>query len=270
MKRLLSLLFGLSFMGAAAAGAGFFYLSKNLPDVRLFDSRKIAQSSKIYDRTGKVLLYEIHGDEKRTIIPLKDIPKTVKDAIISIEDTNFYNHDAVDFRSIARALIVNIAEKRIAQGASTITQQLARNAFLTSERTILRKLKEFILAYQLERKYSKDEILELYLNQIPYGSNIYGVEEAGKAYFGKSAKDLNLAEVSVLAAMPKAPSYYSPWGGHREELLKRKDLVLEKMFFDGYLTKDEYEKANKIEFDFLPPLTSIKAPHFVMEVISYL
>ncbi len=246
-------------------------MAGNLPSVTEFSSQNMSQSTRIYDRTGQILLYEVNSGEKRTVVSLDQIPKYLKDATISIEDENFYNEPAFDWKGILRATFVNITKGRIAQGGSTITQQLARNAFLTIDRTFTRKIKELILAIKLNENYSKDEILNLYLNQIPYGPTIYGVETASWAYFGKSVKDLNLAEAAVLAATPKAPSYYSPWGSHVKELLGRQKLVLNKMYELGKITKKQLTEASDYKFDFRPKsIGGIKAPHFVMAVQDYL
>ena len=157
------------------------------------------------------------------------------------------------------------------QGGSTITQQLAKNAFLSPERTYERKLKELILAYWIEQRYSKDEILNLYLNQISYGANAYGIESASRTYFNKSAKDLNLAEAAILAALPKAPSYYSPWGSHKEELEQRKVYILEQMFKSGFIDEEEKERAGNSKIKFSEQnIGLIKAPHFVMMVKEFL
>lgn len=248
----------------------FFFMIKDLPDTDILVSRQVSESTKIYDRTGEIVLYEIHGEEKRTIIPFDQIPEYAKQATIAIEDDNFYNHGAVDWKGIARAFIVNILKGRIDQGGSTITQQLAKKAFLTDDRTPTRKAKELFLAIKLENKYTKDEILNLYLNQIPYGSNAYGIEAASKTFFDKNAKDLNLAEAALLAGLPKAPSYFSPYGSHEKELMARKNTVLEKMRVLGFITEEEKETAKKFKFEFSPNFTTIKAPHFVIMTQDYL
>lgn len=264
--------FLLTFLGLA-----FFCLitmekiSKELPSPERFISRQINQSTKIYDRTGETLLYEIHGEEKRTVIPFNEIPEYVKQATIVIEDQNFYQHKALDWRAIARALFTNIIHGKIVQGGSTITQQLAKNAFLTSEQTLNRKIKELILSYWIEKRYSKDEILNLYLNQIPYGANNYGIEAAAQTYFNKSAKDLNLVEAAALVSMPKAPSYYSPWGKHKDELEQRKNYIIEQMFKSGFIDIEEKERNQNIKLNFAEQnIGSIKAPHFVIMVKEYL
>ena len=247
-------------------------IAKELPDPKqLLDSHQIKQSSKIYDRTGEVLLYEIYNEEKRTIIPFEEMPDYIKKATISIEDKNFYNHIAFDWRAILRAFKTNILEGRVAQGGSTITQQLAKNTFLTPERTIKRKIKELILSYWIEKKYSKDEILALYLNTIPYGSNAYGIESASQIYFNKPAKELSLAETALIASLPQAPTYYSPWGFHTNELMQRKNYVLKQMFDLGFIDDEEFERAKNFTFSFADQnIGSIKAPHFVMMVREYL
>ncbi|MBN2197581.1 penicillin-binding protein [Candidatus Wolfebacteria bacterium] len=246
-------------------------IAKDLPSPEQFVNKQINQSTKIYDRTGEILLYEIHGEEKRTLISFEEIPEFAKKATLAIEDQNFYTNPAFDWKAIARAMITNILKGRVVQGGSTITQQLAKNAFLTPEKTYTRKLKELILAHWIEQRYSKDEILNLYLNQIPYGSNAYGIEAASQTYFSKSAKDLNLSEAAVLAAMLQAPSYYSPWGSHSEELKHRKNYVLEQMFSLGFIDKEEKQRAENFELKFSQQnIGSIKAPHFIMIIKDYL
>mgnify|MGYP001587120358 CR=1 FL=1 len=251
-------------------GLSFLLIVKDLPSPDILNSRQVFESTKIYDRTGEFLLYEIHGEEKRTIIPFEKIPDHVKQATIAIEDANFYKHSAFDIKSIIRAFLVNLTRGRISQGGSTITQQLAKNAFLTPKRTITRKVKELVLAIRLENQFSKDEILNLYLNQIPYGANAYGIEAASQTYFQKHAENLNLAEAALLASLPKAPSYYSPWSTHVQDLMDRKNLVLEKMVELNYIDEKTKKIAQNYKFEFAPKFTSIKAPHFVIAVQDYL
>ena len=248
----------------------FARIAKNLPTFDTLNNRQIIQSTKIFDRTGQVLLYEIHGEEKRTIIPPESIPPYIKQATIAIEDANFFEHSAFDWRALVRALFTNFIKRGIVQGGSTITQQLVKNLFLTPERTLTRKVKELILAFQMEERYSKEEILNLYLNQVPYGSNSYGIEAASQTYFNKSTKDLGLAEAALLAAIPKAPSYYSPYGSHKDELLQRKDYILERMYDLGFIDGEEKNRAQKAEFKIIPEAALIKAPHFVFMVRDYL
>jgi len=246
-------------------------LAKNLPDPQQSIGWQMTQSTKIYDRTGQNLLYEINNNGKRTVIPFDQIPDYVKKATLSIEDHEFYTHSALDWKSIIRAIITNISTGELSQGASTITQQLARNAFLSFEKTFTRKIKEAILSYWIEKYYSKDKIFELYLNQISYGAGTYGIESASQNYFGKPAKDLTLVESATLAAIPKSPSYYSPWGSHINELMQRKNNILDQMFQLGYIDQEEKDRNQKITPIFTEKnLGSIKAPHFVMMVKDYL
>lgn len=251
--------------------AGYlFYLYKTLPDPATIGDRIVTQSTKIFDRTGQTLLYEIHGEENRTIVSLKDLPNYVKEATIAIEDAQFYQHPAFDWKGMVRAFFVNLLNGKIVQGGSTITQQLVKNAFLSTEQTIQRKLKEIILAIRLEKVYSKDQILELYLNQIPYGSNAYGIQAASQTYFAKDAKDLSLAQAALLAGLPKAPSYYSPYGNHPDEVLARKNLILTKMKEGGYITDAQLKQAENEVITFSPKFEGLRAPHFVMFIKEYL
>ena len=270
MKKIFWLLIIIGFLGGVSFGLWLIYIVKTLPAPELLENRRVAESTKIYDRAGTVLLYEIHGEERRTIIPLAEIPELVKKSTIAVEDVNFYKHSAFDWKSIIRALIANLVRGGVVQGGSTITQQLVKNAFLTPERTLTRKIRELALSIQLERRYTKDQILELYLNQIPYGSNAYGIEAASQVFFEKPARELNLAEAALLAALPKAPSYYSPWGTNREALDARKNYILEKMLELGLVTETEKKQAAEAKLKFAQPLVSIKAPHFVMMVQDYL
>lgn len=248
----------------------FFYYSRYLPDPNAWQDRKVIQSTKIYDRENKTLLYEIHGEEKRTVVAFDQIPQIVKNATIVAEDAEFYNHSGVNFRGILRAILADIRDKKLLEGGSSITQQLIKNAYLSPERTFSRKIKELILAITLEKKYSKDEILNFYLNQIPYGSNSYGIEAAAQAYFNKPAKELSVSESVYLAALPKAPSYYSPYGNHRDELKSRANYILDRLYDLKYISKKDYSAAGKTTVDFIDQKSDIIAPHFVMFVREYL
>jgi 1A family penicillin-binding protein len=255
------------FLGVLALGfLFFFYVTKDLPDPTLLENRQVLESTKIYDRTGQVLLYEIHGEEKRTTLTLDQIPDYAKQATIAIEDEEFYSHAAIDIRGIIRAFWINLKHGRISQGGSTITQQLAKKAFLSDDRTLTRKARELILATRLEKNYSKEEILGFYLNQVPYGGNAYGIEAAAQTFFKKSAVELSLAEAALLASLPNAPSYYSPWGYHVDELMARKNFVLEKMFQLGYIDQEAKERAQSEKFVFAERADIIRAPHFVIAV----
>lgn len=261
------------FFLALAGGAGaFLYFSKDLPDPASLGNREVTESSKIYDSTGKTLLYEMHGEENRTIVKLDQISPFLKNATIATEDRTFYSHEGVDLKGIIRALWRDVVARDMQQGGSTITQQLIKNSILSKERTFTRKIKEWILALQLERKFSKDQIFEMYLNQIPYGSSAYGIEAASQTFFGKSAKDLTLGEASILAVLPKATTYYSPYGNHREELKKRAEAVIKNMQTQGFISEEEAKAG--IEENALEKIKPLKdkfpAPHFVMMVKEYL
>ncbi len=244
-------------------------LSRNLPNPNQLMNREVAQSTKIYDRTGEHVLYEISGEQRRTLVPLNEIPDFVKEATIAIEDKNFYKHGGFSVWAMIRSAITDVLFNRRA-GGSTLTQQFIKNAVLTPEKSITRKIKEVVLAYRLEKKFSKDQILQLYLNEIPYGSNAYGVEAASQKYFGQDVQNLDLAEAAALAAMTQAPSFYSPYGDNKNALLSRKDYVLELMAEQDYISTDERDAAQKEEIKFQGPETDIVAPHFVMYIKSIL
>ena len=263
-----------TFLIVGVFSAGIFVLwasTLKIPDFNSFNERKVAQSTKIYDRTGKILLWDIHQNIRRTIVPFEKISRHVKNATVAIEDSNFYNHMGIEPMAILRAFITNFIAGGIRQGGSTITQQVVKNTLLSPERTIARKIKEAILSLRLEKKFSKNEILSLYLNEAPYGGNIYGIEEAAQSFFGKHASELTLAESAYLAALPQAPTYYSPYGNHRKELKERKNLVLKRMLDLKFITEKEKEAAGKEEVRFLSRGNqSIKAPHFSIFIRSYL
>jgi 1A family penicillin-binding protein len=242
-----------------------------LPDLGSFDQRKVLQSTKIYDRTGEILLYDVHQNIQRTVIPFEEMSRHVKNATVAIEDENFYNHMGVEPLSFIRAMLVNFSTMSFSQGGSTITQQVVKNSLLTKDKKISRKLKEWVLAVKLDRAIPKDQILELYLNESPYGGSLYGIEEASQNFFGKSASDLTLPEAAYLAALPQAPTYYSPHGNHTDALERRKNLVLEKMLENGFITQEEHDEARATVVTFLQQQdTGIKAPHFVFFIREYL
>jgi len=240
----------------------FFVYLKDLPRPEVFTEAQINQATKIYDRNGEVLLSSIYGEEKRTYVPLSQIPDLAKKAVIATEDANFYKHFGIDIAGLARAIKIDITTKSKAQGASTITQQLIRSTFLTPDKTIERKVKEIILSIELDRKYPKEQILEWYLNQVPFGINIYGIEEASLSYFQKPAKELTLPESAMLAAIIQSPSYYSPYGSHLEELLQRKDYVLKRMYQEHFITEEEMNTAKEVVLKF-NKLPKTVAYHFV-------
>ncbi len=242
-----------------------------LPDVSTFEARKIANSSKITDRTGEVVLYDINQGVRRTEIPLDQMNDNIKHAVIAIEDAHFYTHNGIRPTSILRAVFANLTSGSFSQGGSTLTQQIIKNTLLNTDKTVVRKFKEWVLALKLERHFSKDQILTIYLNDAPFGSTIYGVQEAAKAFFLKDAKDLDVAESAYLAALMPAPSYYSPFGAHKDKLDERKNLVLAKMKQYGYINDDAYTaaKTEKVEFN-KAASNSIKAPHFTFWILDYL
>ncbi len=256
--------------GCAVILAMFFYYTYDLPRPEKFTETPFIQSTKIYDRTGQVVLYDIYGEEKRQIVSFDKISDNLKHAILSSEDARFYEHGGVDFEGIVRAILIDLKLQSASQGASTITQQLVRSVYLTRQKSISRKIREIVLSIELERRYSKDQIFSWYLNQIPFGENAYGAEAASQTYFNKSASGLTVPESAALAALLPAPSYYSPYGSHKAELLQKKDYVLEKMNKAGYLTKDEMESAKQEKINFSEYTTAIKAPHFVLYVKKYL
>lgn len=261
--------------GAAAflvLGGGILWISSfRLPDLSSFDQRKIPESTKIYDRTGTVLLFDLHENVKRTVVPLAEISPYIQKATIAIEDATFYEHGGIKPTSIIRAVLANLRTGSYGQGGSTITQQVIKNTVLTTDKTITRKLKEWVLAVKLDGILTKERILELYLNETAYGGNIYGIEEAAKQFLGKSAKDVTLAEAAYLAAIPQATTYYSPHGKNLDALEKRKNLVLTMALENGFITKEEYDGAMAEKVEFTPRSQyGIRAPHFVFFVKDYL
>lgn len=260
--------FGALFLLMLLVGTiSFLWLSRGLPSPNKLLDRQVIQSTKIYDRQGETILYEIHGDQKRTLVDLEQIPDHVKQATISIEDKDFYKHGGFSWWAMFRTAITNVLLRRHA-GGSTLTQQFVKNALLTSEKTYTRKIKELILAYRIEKKFSKDEILQMYLNEIPYGSNAYGVEAASQRYFGKTVSQINLAEAAILAALPQAPSRYSPYGVNKDILIARQQYVLDVMAKQGYISEDEAIVAKNFELVFRPLQENgnMIAPHFVMAI----
>ncbi len=248
----------------------YFFIFKDLPDPRgLRNYGVIPLSTRIYDRNDQ-LLYEIFRDQNRTPIKLKDLPPHVSQATIAIEDANFYKHGGISvFGGVLRAAKDMVLRGKSKQGGSTITQQLVKSALLTPERTIQRKLKEAILALQIEQILTKDQILELYLNQVPYGGVSYGIQEAAQSYFDKNAKELTIAEAALLAGLPAAPSAYNPFT-HFDKAKSRQGSVLKRMEDLGYITKQQREEAEKADLQFNPPGNTIKAPHFVFFVRAVL
>ena len=241
----------------------FFAFTHDLPQIRSLESFRPHTVTRIFS-VNKVLLDEIYL-EKRDPVPLKQIPHSLRAALVATEDRKFYKHSGVDVKGIARAIIKDIRAGKFVEGASTITQQLAKTLFLTPRKTIVRKIKEAILAFQLERRYTKDEILELYLNQVYFGSGAYGVASAAGIFFGKSVQDLSLAESALIAGMPKSPSRYSPLV-NKELALKRRSIVLKQMRDTDIITANDYDRAVKEEINPHNRQKSIRAPYFIQYV----
>lgn len=238
---------------------------KNLPQASALRSHTPPLTTRIYDRNG-ILLYSIYKDENRSLIKLSELPSYLPQAFVSMEDQEFFEHKGISFRGLARAAQVFFFEPWHTEGGSTITQQLVKNIFLTNERTFSRKLKEMIIAIQVEREFSKEEILEMYLNEVSFGGSIYGVEEAAKTYFGKHAKELSLEESAYLAGLPQAPSVYTPYGTHPELGIARQHEVLRRLFEDGKISAIQFEQVKNTALSFIHTRNDIKAPHFVMYV----
>ena len=247
------------------SAVSFAFYAKDLPRPDKIVRRE-GFSTKIYDRNGE-LLYDIFANQRRTPVDLIEVPQHLRNATIAIEDKNFYKHGGFDPTGIFRA-IYNIAIHHRLQGGSTLTQQLVKNVLLTSQRTITRKLKEFILAVQIENRYSKDQILQMYLNEAPYGGTAWGVEAAAETYFGKKVSELNLVESAILAGLPQRPSVYSPFSDDKKAYIGRTAQVLRRMREDGYITHSQEEEAVKQleKVEFAAEGVSFKAPHFVMYV----
>jgi len=271
-RKLKALVYFFVILSLIIGGCLFIWISTfKIPDLQAVSDRRVTESTKIYDRTGEILLYDLHKDTKRTIIPFQEISLYAKNAIVAIEDAEFYEHNGIKPLAFLRSALENLKTMSFGQGGSTLTQQVVKNSILTNEKKITRKLKEWVLAYKLEKVMGKDEILGLYLNAAPYGGNIYGIEEASLAFFGKSSRDLDLVESAYLAAIPQAPTFYSPYGNNRDKLEERKNLVLSQMFRNGFISEQEFLSGTEKELEFKPRSeTGILAPHFVMFIKEYL
>ena len=242
----------------------YFAIIKDLPSPDDLITREQVVSTKIYDRHGE-LLFKIYKNENRSLISLDDLPEHLIQATVAIEDGEFFEHTGVSFRGITRALKRNLFDNKV-QGGSTITQQLVKNALLTPEKTLRRKIREVITAIRVELTFDKNEILQMYFNEVGYGGAAYGIEEASQLYFGKSASDLTLPEAALLAGLPAAPTTYSPFGAYPELALSRQHQVLRRMVEEGYSSPEQAEKAKSTKLVFAEHKIDIKAPHFVMYV----
>lgn len=244
--------------------------SLKLPDFNTIASRQLESTTKIYDRTGKTLLFAFREKIRRTEVQLKDISPNLIKSTVAIEDVNFYQHSGLSIRGISRALYTNLTTDK-QQGGSTITQQVVKNALLTNEKTLERKVKEAILAIKLEQTLSKDQIMLMYLNDAPYGGDINGAEEASLYYFNKHARDLNLVESAYLAAIPKNPNLYNPYGNNTDKLEERKNVVLLRMLETGQINQEEYTRARQEKITFVKKEdNNSKAYHFVFYIKDYL
>jgi penicillin-binding protein 1A len=251
----------------AAAGA-FFALTRDLPQIRSLESFRPSAVTRFYS-ADQVLLGEIFV-EKRDVAPFKAIPENLKKALVCTEDRSFYHHSGVDIKGVARAVVKDILAGGYVEGASTITQQLAKTLFLTHKKTLARKIKEAILAFQLERRYTKDEILGLYLNQVYFGSGAYGVQSAANLFFGKSLEHLSLAESALIAGMPKSPSRYSPLI-NPELAIKRRNIVLSQMKDTELIDAATYHEAFSESLELTKKTaSSVQAPYFIAYLKSQL
>ncbi len=269
IKHILFILIGFFVL---VGGIFFIWLgSLDIPDFKAFDERKVEKSTKIYDRTGEIVLYNIHENYKRTVIPFEEMGTNIKNATVAVEDSEFYQHNGIRIKAIMRAVWANIKSGSGSQGGSTITQQVIKNSLLTTEKTLPRKFKEWVLALKIEQVLTKEQILATYLNENPYGGSIYGVQEASQAFFKKNPKDLTLAESAYLAAIPRAPTFYSPYGKNMDKLEERKNFVLSRMKELSFITEEEFNQAKSEVIVFQPQeLVGITAPHFVFYIREYL
>ncbi len=262
VSNIIGILILLGLLGVAFVGMLFIYYTRDLPRPEKYSEKSTTQSTKIYDRSGGILLYEIYGEEKRNWVNFSDIPDTVKKMAVAAEDKNFYqNNIGIDIEGITRSIKNFIVTGKATMGGSTIPQQLIRSTFLTNERTIERKIREIVMAIELTRRYSKDQVLEWYLNQVPFGQNTYGVGAASVNYFGKPISEINAAEAATIISLIQAPSYYP---NHFDELMARKEYVINRMVDDGYMSSQDADIAKKTEVKFVEKENNIKAPYFTL------
>lgn len=250
-------------MGCVVLVIGAWAFSLDLPNPDQLTHRNIPQSTEIYDRDGK-LLYQVYRDQNRTLVELKDVPQVVIDATLAAEDKNFYEHPGIDIGGLTYAAYQTFIEGE-KQGGSTITQQLVKKALLTDERTIQRKIKEAILSLRIEQRYSKSEILQMYLNEVPYGGQVYGIKAAAETYFDKDLHELTTAEAALLAGLPQSPTNYSPFE-RPQVAIDRQRYVLGLMRDAGFISSDEYDAAYNSELAFASPEVIFNAPWFALWV----
>jgi 1A family penicillin-binding protein len=257
---------GCSSVAVGGAGTAYAFVTRDLPNPADLASRPLAQVTQLYDRTGTQLLYEFY-EERRIAVPLKEVSQPMIQATLASEDANFYQHRGFDPRGIARSFFGNLRTGEITGGGSTITQQLVKRTFLTDEASYTRKIRELVLAVQVETIYNKDQVLEMYLNQVYYGNQAYGIEAAALSYYGKHAKELNLAEASVLAGLVQLPSRYDPVTNPKAALARQR-YVLDEMINHGWITVAEADKAaaEAVTFTYRQQETNISYPHFAFYV----
>ncbi len=265
LSRMAVLFFAMIILGLVSVLGLFGYYSRGLPDPNSI-IRKDGFATRIMDRNGE-LLYEVYADEKRIPVKIENVPTSLKLATIAVEDKDFYNHPGFDIKGIMRGGLRLFTRGR-AQGGSTLTQQLVKNSLLTSERSISRKIREFVLSVEIERRFDKDQILQMYLNEAPYGGTAWGIGAASETYFGKNVSELTLLESAVLAGLPQSPTSYSPFGSNPDAYVTRTQAVLRRMNEDGYLSNDEYKASLEMlpEMQFKSDTSGLKAGHFVMYV----
>ncbi len=261
IKRFLQVVIFCLLLGFVVVAGLVLWVSRDLPDPSKLPQAEVAESTKIYDRTGQHLLYEVYQNQKRTVVTLSQMSTWLPKAFVAVEDKNFYQNNGIEIGSIIRAGFNDLIGHKVGSGgASTITQQLIKNTIVGNERSIVRKIKEAILALRLSQKYSKDEILQLYLNEIPLGETNYGVEAAAQSYFHKSSADLTLDEAAALAALNQAPTYYLD---NLDALQARRNTVLELMFEQGYITAEQKQSAESVALHIYHNQGIYFAPHFV-------
>ncbi len=254
------------FLTVLVGSLSFIYFARDLPRPEDFVGRSVSRPTRIYDRTGENLLYTIHGEERRDLIGIEEVPDHLIYALLAAEDSNYYDHFGIDMRGIGRSILINLRERNISAGGSTISQQVVRSAMLTRERTFMRKIREVILTLEMERRYDKNQILEFYLNQISFGHNVYGIETASQSFFGKPASELTLGESAILVAMIRSPSALSPYSKNTAALTGRKNYILNRMEELNYITEKEKKQALDEEPEFSRFRNYLKAPHFVTEI----
>ena len=267
-KKIIIFLVVIFFIAGAGAAAGFFVsVSGKLPDVTANITPNA--SSRIYDTKGR-LITTVHAEENRIPVPISEVPKNLQNAFVAAEDVRFYEHHGVDPRGILRAIRANVVSgNATGQGGSTITQQLARNAFLTQEQTLKRKLLEVVLAFEIESKYTKQQILEMYMNQIYFGQGCYGIQTASRVYFGKDVKDLSLAQCALLAGLPNSPNYYSPFRSV-EAAKYRQAIVLDQMAKYGYISEADAAAAKKADLHLAKPQSAKTTENTASYFVSYI